>query len=104
LLKISTPSSNRIIKRGDYFNIYVDVLNGFNKQVTIKEIRFSQTMGFKALTEKMVRQVSIAIFRRFANRIKADWKKGLACASQPQENASIVLGEGTEVETIGLCI
>lgn len=92
------------MKKGDCFNIYVDVLNGFNKQITIKEIRFSQPMGFEALTEKRVRQVSISIFRRFANRIMADWKKGLACASQPQENASIVLGEGTGVETIVLCI
>jgi hypothetical protein len=50
LLQITNRFSSKIIKKGDIFTIYFDVINGYEQTVKIKEITISQPLGFIPLT------------------------------------------------------
>jgi hypothetical protein len=46
LIDISVKKSHNIIKKGDFFSVYVNVTNGHEQEITIKEIRLFQPTGF----------------------------------------------------------
>jgi hypothetical protein len=46
LIEVSASLSNKIIKKGDYFSIYVDITNGHEEPITITDVRLFQPVGF----------------------------------------------------------
>jgi hypothetical protein len=46
LLEITTSLSTKIIKKGDYFSIYVSITNGHEKEITITTVKLFQPIGF----------------------------------------------------------
>jgi hypothetical protein len=50
MIQITTRFSNRIIKKGDYFTIYIDITNGHEKEISLSEVKISQPMGFLPVT------------------------------------------------------
>lgn len=62
MLEVSIERSNNIIRKGDYFNIYIDVFNSYDNPITIKEIKLDCPIGFiplKGDKELSVMQTSI---------------------------------------------
>jgi hypothetical protein len=51
LLSIEVTLSNKVIRRGDMFGIYLDITNGFKENITVKRIKLTAPMGFINLTE-----------------------------------------------------
>lgn len=47
MLGVKVTRSNRIIKKGDYFSIYVTTLNGYNEKIFIDKIKIYHPTGFK---------------------------------------------------------
>jgi hypothetical protein len=67
LIELSIKKSNNIIKKGDHFNIYVNVTNGHEKEITIKEMRLFQPSGFIALGRRSKNiGAKLALLRPFA--------------------------------------
>lgn len=50
LIQVNSRFSNRIIKKGDYFTIYIDIANGNEQEIKITEVKISQPMGFLPIT------------------------------------------------------
>jgi hypothetical protein len=46
LIGIATSSSTKIIKKGDYFSIYVDVTNGEAHEIKLTKVKLFQPTGF----------------------------------------------------------
>ena len=51
MLSLKQILSNRVIRKGDYFGVYVDITNGYDSSVEISEIKLVAPMGI-AQTEK----------------------------------------------------
>jgi hypothetical protein len=46
LIEVSATLSNRIVKKGDYFSIYIDITNGHEDPINITQVRLFQPVGF----------------------------------------------------------
>jgi hypothetical protein len=57
--------SNRIIKKGDYFTIYIDITNGHEKEIKLIEVKISQPMGFIPMTSESQQEAQKSIGARF---------------------------------------
>lgn len=52
MIQISGRFSNRVIKKGDYFTIYIGITNGHEKDIKLNEVKISQPIGFIPVTSK----------------------------------------------------
>jgi len=52
LLSIQTSLSNKTIRRGDQFGIYLTVKNGFNYDIWLEKIELTAPMGFNSVKQK----------------------------------------------------
>lgn len=50
MLQITSRFSSKLIKKGDIFTIYIDIINGHEKTIKIKAVTISRPMGFIPLT------------------------------------------------------
>src|SRR5206468_3007340 len=55
----SSHFSNRIIKKGDFFTIYVDITNGHEEPIVLQEVKISQPMGFYPVTLEKLKKLQI---------------------------------------------
>ena len=46
MIGITTSSSTKIIKKGDYFSIYVDITNGEADEIKLTKVKLFQPIGF----------------------------------------------------------
>lgn len=46
MIEVSASLSNRIVKKGDYFSLYVDIVNGHEDPIEILQVLLFQPVGF----------------------------------------------------------
>lgn len=62
MIEINIGKSHKIIKKGDYFSIYITMKNGHKEEIKINEVRLFQPTGFipiELTTKRMSRGVKI---------------------------------------------
>jgi hypothetical protein len=70
LIQLKSHFSNRIIKKGDYFTIHIDINNGNEKPITLNEVKISQPMGFDPVTIEEQEEVQVSKWKRINGIIK----------------------------------
>lgn len=66
LIKIGSNLSSRIIKKGDFFTIYIDITNGHEGPIDLREVKISQPMGFYPVTMERLKKLQMPGFARLS--------------------------------------
>ena len=56
MLSLKQAISNRVIRKGDYFGIYIDITNGYDFPILISEIKLVAPMGFSQPKEQKTKK------------------------------------------------
>ena len=68
MLQITSRFSSKLIKKGDIFTIYIDIVNGHEETIKIKAVTISQPMGFIPLTYEHQERKQTPFFDKIIKR------------------------------------